>query len=493
MTRLRHQTRAALLLFLGFSLLYVAISRGVFLYGDDILMFQVTEGLVERGGPAVTSPSDEADVARSIPGRDGKNYAKYGIGQSLVAIPAYVVSDIVVRPLLPLVEIHDAHGNLRTGTQVWGVGLTSAVAGGATVALTFLLALAAGYSQRTAYVLAALLGGATLLAHYSATFLSEPLSALCLVLVVYGLLRASSAAEPQRWLWLSGFAAGFGIAVKVASGVTLLAPGLWLLWLAWQRRRAWRRAVLMLVAWGTPIAGWLALVAAYNWVRFGAVTETGYGGEARQYTTPFLTGVEGLLISPGKGVLWYSPPLFLALTGSWWFARRKPALALVIFGVVAATVTLYARYYQWYGGGVWGTRFLVPVLPLLLLPAGEIIERARRGNRAAVAGVAAAALLGVYVTILGIAVPFDRYIAEASVSPEAWDAALWKIDASPLVIHARRLDDDLTDPDIAAVRYDSTRLLAVSASTSLLGLVAVVGGYLTLPPHSREERRALRE
>src|SRR5690349_5899998 len=63
-TRIGASVRTAALLFLGFSLLYVAISRGVFLYGDDILMFQVTEGLVERGDPAVTSPADRADVAR---------------------------------------------------------------------------------------------------------------------------------------------------------------------------------------------------------------------------------------------------------------------------------------------------------------------------------------------------------------------------------------------------------------------------------------------
>lgn len=474
MRRLPAQASAALLLFVGFSLLYVAISRGVFLYGDDILMFQVTEGLVERRSPAVTSPADRADVARSIPGRHGKNYAKYGIGQSLVAIPAYIIADVALEPLLPLPEIRDTHGNLRAGARVWGVGLTSAVAGGGAVAMTFLLALAAGYSRATAYALALLLGGATLLAHYAATFLSEPLSALCLVAMVYGLVRAAGARGPG-WLLLSGFAGGLAVAVKVANGVALLAPGVWVLWLAWQRRREWRRALLAVVAWGAPIAAWLALVAVYNWWRFGAVDETGYGGEARQYTTPLLTGLEGLVLSPGKGVLWYCPPLLLALAGGWWFARRRPALALVILGIAVATLGLYARYYQWYGGGAWGTRFLVPLLPLLILPAGEVIERAWRGNRIALAGVALAAVLGVYVTVLGIAVPFDRYIAEVSASPAAFEDALWEIGDSPIVVHARRLDESLTSPDIAAARYDSPRLAAISLLAGALGLAAVAG------------------
>ncbi len=64
--------RVALTLLVAVSLIYVALSRGVFLYGDDILMFQVTESIVERGTFAVTSPHDDGDNARAIPGEDGR-------------------------------------------------------------------------------------------------------------------------------------------------------------------------------------------------------------------------------------------------------------------------------------------------------------------------------------------------------------------------------------------------------------------------------------
>ena len=474
--------RIALLLFVGFSALYVAIARGVFLYGDDILMYQVTRGLVEDGSPAVSSPPTPGSLAMSIPGRQGRNYAKYGIGQSLVAAPAYVASDLVLDRLLPLPIITDADGNQRTGARIYGTALTNAALGGATVATLFLLALVAGYRRAAALILAGLLGLGTLLPHYAAGFLSEPLSALTLTATVGGIARWKPHAPRVAgvahsggmwWLTVSGFCAGLAIATRVATILTLIAPGMWLLWLAWPALRTTARRTLgPLLAWGAPVAGWLALIAFYNWWRFGSVTNTGYGGEARAYTTPLLTGLEGLLLSPGKGVLWYNPPLLLALISAWWFARRRPDLALTIGGMAIATLGLYARYYQWYGGGVWGPRFLVPLLPLLVLPAGELVERAWR-SRVALIVTAAVATLGVFVTALAILVPFDRYVMIYSAAPAALHDALWKLSDAPLIVQLRWLDDTFWEPDIAAARYGSPRLVAIALVAGLVSITAL--------------------
>lgn len=485
-------TRIAWLLFVGVSLIYVAIARGVFLYGDDILMYQVTEGIIERGSVSVTSPTASA-VARApdqtsftaaaIPGEDGEGYAKYGIGQSLAALPFYIVADLVLQPLLPIEQRVDAFGNQYMGARIYGTALLNPVAGGGTVALTFLLAIAVGYGRRTALVLAGLLAGGTLLAHYSAGFLSEPLTALWLLMTIYGLVRFTNCTARDVWftrrsmLWLalSGFAAGLALATRISAAVALVVPGLWLLWLLW---REWRRgdtrpgtALLACVAWGAPIAFWLAVIAGYNWARFGSALESGYGDEAWMYTTPFWTGLSGLLVSPGRGVVWYDPPLLLSLAGAHWFARRRPDLALAILGMLAGTLALYSPYYVWHGGGVWGARFLVPLLPLLLLPAGEVVERAWTNRRVAVA-VVVVGVLGIGVTSLGILVPFDRYAIDLLASPERASDVLWDVRDSPIVVHAESLFRDPSWPDIAAVRYASGHLAL------LAGVAGVLGGSL---------------
>ena len=192
-----------------------------------------------------------------------------------------------------------------------------------------------------------------------------------------------------------------------------------------------------------------------------------------------LTGLEGLLLSPGRGVFWYDPPLLLALGGACWFARRRSALALVILGMTLATLGLYARYYQWHGGGVWGPRFLVPLLPLLLLPAGEVVERAWAGRRAAMAALLIAGALGMAVTALGVLVPFDRYVEQYAASPATLHDALWVVRDSPIVVEAGQVDDTFTRPDIAAVRYGSRRLAAISLLAGLASAAALAGAVHT--------------
>ena len=62
---------------------------------------------------------------------------------------------------------------------------------------------------------------------------------------------------------------------------------------------------------------------------FGNPLRTGYGGQnaADLFVVPFSTGLYGLTISSGKGLLWYSPPLVLAIVGWWPFWRRCRAEA----------------------------------------------------------------------------------------------------------------------------------------------------------------------
>jgi hypothetical protein len=491
--------RPAILIFIGCCLLYIALSRGVFLYGDDVLMYQVTDALVTRGTVAVTSPTanDEraqssgsaiAFTAASIPGRDGRTYAKYGIGQSLVALPTYVLSDRVLTRLLSLRESHDPFGNHLTGTRIYGTALVNALLGGATVTLAYLLAEAAGYARRTALVVAGLLGLASLLPHYAAGFLSEPLAALCLSACVYGLLRAARAESASRlpwpWLALSGFAAGLALATRPALAVALVAPGLWLLWLAWDRWRQTRWiALLACLAWGVPVSGWLAIVVAYNWARFGSATATGYGDEARAFTTPLLTGLSGLLLSPGRGLLWYVPPILLAILGSIWFGQRQPVLLLVVAGISAPVLVLHATYYAWHGGGVWGPRFLVPLLPLLLLPAASVVERAWH-SPAIAAGVVGVATWGLLVTALGFLVPFDRYVARYAGAEDRLHAALWHVGDAPLVVHLRDVLAGSITVDVAAVRYASLPLALLTVVVGVSGLLCLAWATRVVLPET---------
>src|SRR5690606_12120352 len=124
---------AAALFGLAFALFYLAIGRGALVFGDDVLMYQVTEAIRERGEVSVTAPLSDDSPVRPVSGRDGRRYAKYGIGLSLAAIPFDAAGEWLAGRGFRLPETRDRAGNLRTGTRIWAVHLTGAALGGATV------------------------------------------------------------------------------------------------------------------------------------------------------------------------------------------------------------------------------------------------------------------------------------------------------------------------------------------------------------------------
>ncbi len=374
----------ALWLMLAFSAFFAGTSRGVFVFGDDVMMYQVTEAIWERGEVSVTSEATRKVVANARRGVDGRRYAKYGLGPSLVALPFYGASHRLF-DRLELPQTADHVGNLRAGSTIFGTGLANAATGGATVAVTFLVAVELGFPLLVALLTASCLGASTLLAHYSSTFLSEPLSALCLAVVLLGLLKAKGKGPVKGvcaggwWLAISGLAAGLAVATKVAHIVVVLPFFFWAAALGWQRSRQ-RGLVMHSLYWSSFFSTWIGAIAAYNWSRFGSAFETGYGREAGNFSTPLAVGLSGLLASPAKGVLWYCPVLLLSLLGARAFWKRDRACALAVLAASALWLLLISRYYQWFGGGAWGPRFLVPLLPFWILPAAEIFARWRRGS-----------------------------------------------------------------------------------------------------------------
>lgn len=125
---------------------------------------------------------------------------------------------------------------------------------------------------------------------------------------------------------------------------------------------------------GTTI---LALVGAaiglvplllFNWSVFGAPLEQGYG--VKPFDTPPLEGVYGLLLSPSRGLFVYEPWALFAL-GGLVAARLSPtsiARRLATFPLVwLLFVIFYATYAEWWGGRVFGPRFLDDLAPILLV------------------------------------------------------------------------------------------------------------------------------
>jgi hypothetical protein len=190
----------------------------------------------------------------------------------------------------------------------------------------------------------------------------------------------------------------------------------------------WRSAALA-VAVALPLA-------AYNLWAFGTLAgpyaysppHAELHGVTGLWTTPLAEGLLGVLVSPSRGLLVYSPVLVFALGGVLLLRRAAHAGLMASLAVgLGLSLVLIAKYSVWWGGHAFGPRLateLLPALVLLLLPTVPWLE-ARRGLR-----VAFAVLALVSVGIQGIGVlcyPSPRDV-DWNTSPRDVDLAhdrLW--------------------------------------------------------------------
>lgn len=126
-------------------------------------------------------------------------------------------------------------------------------------------------------------------------------------------------------------------------------------------RRRVGLAAVVLAGLLVGVAGW----AGWNYWRLGELLRSGKAeGEVVLGGDPALAAL-ALLVSPGKGALWYSPPLLLGVVGLWGLWRRARGLALAATGAAVALLGLYASMPFYSGDWCWGPRYMVPTLVLV--------------------------------------------------------------------------------------------------------------------------------
>lgn len=341
-------------------------------------MLAVTRSLVTEGSFAVP------ESALGKHGLDGRKYAWYGPGCSVAAAPLFWVG----RGAAYIVGLGPEKVSLVEELFVAGfnpliVALTSA--------LLYLVALQVGLGRPWAAAGGLIYAFATGLFVQMKDFNSEPLTALLFLLVGYCLLRLRHQMR-HSWALVAGAAAGFAILTRPANGLGVLLLGLAACYVIWQHARGWQ-ALAHFISFALPALAGVALYGLYNYVRFGDALDTGYHTISFDY--PLLRGLHLQLLSLERGLLWYNPVTVLAFAGAGilWYRRRK--LLLLCGALVAAYVLLYSTYAQAPAGGhSAGQRFLLVVMPFLVLLALPAIEAAcTRWQRGLVAAIIGASVL----------------------------------------------------------------------------------------------------
>lgn len=408
--------------------LLILSAGGHIVGGDEETMFRVTQNLLSRGALDITQEefwlpgsktpeflpqNPERDAARivttsAVPGRNGKSYSKYGIGQSLLSIPLYLFGSAAAGP---------------DGAR-FAVSLLNAFVLAVCGWLMAELGVALGYRRCTAQWLGAAFVFTSLAWPYVKTFYSQPAVTFCLLLLVYAALRWEQT-QQTRWAWLLGLGCLALLLFRLGEAIAFPVLFIYLLLASWRLKR-WD----WLFPMGLGILGALLVTGVYNLARFGAWTNTGYYEAG--WNNPFWHGLYGLLVSPGKGVLLYTPLLIIGAAGGLILAQKRPAAAGLFLGLWLTYLAFYAKYDFWTGGFNWGPRFLLPVVPFGLLPIGALLEEPRNRLPALVFGLFFA--LGLAVQTPAILVDHSRFLFMQleTGDPRAYDRTVTELDRSPL-------------------------------------------------------------
>ena len=388
-SRLNHRLRDPLfLLCLAAGLLAFVVQSGELGTADTMHRLQTTHWLW-TSEPQVF-PNEYPEFG--LHGRRGQIFSWYGIGQSLLMLPADLAGTWIAH--MPIFAEYEDDPAVPSIVVSYSINILVNVLT-ALIAFRFLRQLNFSLKEAIAGVLALMF--CTTHLHYTQN-MQENNYIMLLTLTgfafQYDWLRTGS----ERALLIGSAALGLNLLTRLTTGLDLIAVGVFLLLVLWfehaDPRTLWRRFVAYSKIAAPVYAGFLLLERCYSYYRFGSFTQTYipiFRQEALQqdpslpanypWSTPFHVGVLGALFRPEKSIFLFDPLLVLAIALLVILWRRLSpelrAYAVTSFLLLAAYICFYARYAYWAGDFSWGDRYVSTTVELAALLAVPLLMHFR--------------------------------------------------------------------------------------------------------------------
>jgi len=323
-------------------------------------------------------------------GRGGQLYSWYGIGQSLLMLPADVAGTWVAHW-----QLFSDYGDDPAVRSIVASYSTSILVNVLTALIAFRLLRQFRFSVREAVLGVLALLFCTTHLHYSQNMMENNYIMLLTLTgcsFQYDWLRT----ESKRALLAGSAALGLNLLTRLTTGLDLVMAGFFILLVLWFEqvggRELWRRFVAYCKVTAPVYAFFLIMDRLYQFYRFGSFTNTYVSLFAEEqrlldptlpanfpWTTPFHVGVLGALFKPEKSIFLFDPLLVLAmvlLILLW--KRLSPqvrAYGVASLLLLAAYISFYARYTYWSGDFAWGDRYVSTSVELATLLAVPLLLR----------------------------------------------------------------------------------------------------------------------
>jgi hypothetical protein len=335
--------------------------------------------------------------------RAGKKYGIAPLGNVVAMVPSYLVQKRLMK-----IQKLDEPAVTALATHFMPALLMACA-----MALFYRVARRRGAGPPLALWLTAGLSFGTICFVYARVAYAEALQTFALMLLLERTL-AQGERLTLPGMAVVGLAAGVLFNSKIVFALLLPLFAAYLLWahLRDPARRNLKRLALGCAVALAAFAPFFIAAVWHNYVKTGTIFRSGHEGQADFFGGDLGAALYGFLLSPGKSLFLFSPPLVLGLMGLRTAWRRGRGEMLLLVGVCLVTLLVHAKFRIWHGGFCWGPRYMVPLTPVLLLLALPWLAEALGRGRVWLRRTALGALLGagVAVQLLGGAFYWDHYM-----------------------------------------------------------------------------------
>jgi hypothetical protein len=328
-----------------------------------------------------------------LQGRGGRLYSWYGIGQSLLMLPADLVGTWLAH-----LSIFSEYGDDPAVRSIVVSYATNILVNLLTALVAFRFLRQLRFSVREAVVGVLALLFCTTHLHYTQNMMENNYIML-LTLVGFFFQFQWLRTGSRRALLFGSATLGLNLLTRLTTGLDVIAGGIFVLAVLWfdgvHGRELWKR----LLAYAQTIAPiyvfFLLIDRVYQFYRFGSWTNTYVSVFAREerlrdptlppnfpWTTPFHEGFLGALFKPEKSIFLFDPLLVMAIFLLVLFWRRLwlevRAYAVTSLLLLLGYISFYARYAYWTGDFAWGDRYVSTAAELVALIAAPLLLRYRK-------------------------------------------------------------------------------------------------------------------
>jgi hypothetical protein len=455
-----HDRKLVLLLFVFFFLINIISSGGHLDWWDGTEAFLVTESMVLKNtaklDPFVPSVKElgfnvnyTVYANNAMQSRSNANlsnttlepvYTVRSLLLSAVGVPFYLSGLLMnISPFLTI--------GLLVNTLI--LSLTSLS--------IFCISIEVHQSRKIAFVLGLIFSVCSFVWPYVNSFWVQPLQALILSTSLLFILKVQHYDKSylcsytvkygrKRFYFsaLSGFLLGLSV---FAHPISLIFIPAFLVYTFFRVMRHDIKNFLLLVS---LIALMLFFVGLVNYARFGSFTDFGYGYFSSLAAHDGWRGLIGLLVSPGVGLIFFFPIAILLPLGAKYMYKDNRALFFLCIYIITAnwiyigTLSYGAEPSSWSGGIAWGPRYLIPVMPFIMIILGSIFLHLRK-RRTLKGIVISLCLVGFYVNLSGILIWFQYglmygwYVERLATSPNYMETMTWSPAYSTIVLQTKAM------------------------------------------------------